>query len=179
MTTPFWTDQQLSAFLDGELPASDADVLARQIEGDAGLAARIERLGAANTAFVQAISRIDDAPMTPGLKAAMATPPTASVIAFRPRGLIAFISEHRAIAASLVAAAAVWGVMSSASTRAPMDPFATDQDGLVMANSQLHDMLESAPNGAGQHDRPGNRGPPPDICVRRWRVLPPVRSHDE
>ncbi len=147
MTHPSWTDEQLSAFLDGELPAQDMDALARELESDVALAARIESLGAANTAFVDAISQVDAAPMTSGLKAAMEATPAAKVIAFRPRSFVAFVAEHRAIAASLVCAVAVWGVMSSTSTGASIDPFAPGPDGLVVANSQLHEMLESAPTG--------------------------------
>ena len=147
MTHPDWTDEQLSAFLDGELPAADMDALARALETDAALAARIERLGAANTAYVDVVSRIDGAVMTAGLQAAMAEPPSAKVIAFRPRSIVAFVAEHRAIAASLVCAVAVWGVMSSGSPGASTNPFAPGPDGLVMAKSELHEMLESAPTG--------------------------------
>ncbi len=77
MTHASWTDEQLSAFLDGELPAQDMDALAHALETDAALAARIERLGAANAAYVDVVSRIDGAPMTAGLQAAMAPPPAA------------------------------------------------------------------------------------------------------
>ena len=147
MTHPSWTDEQLSAFLDGELSAQDIEALARQLESDAALAARIERLGAANKVYVDVVSQIDSTPMAPGLKAAMAAPPAAKVFAFRPRSFIAFVAEHRAIAASIVGAVAVWGVMSSTSMSASMDPFAPGPDGLVMASSQLHEVLESAPTG--------------------------------
>lgn len=147
MMSPSWTDEQLSAFLDGELSPQDTDALGRQLESDAALAARIERLGAAHKIYVDAVSQIDRTPMTPGLRAAMAAPPAAKVVAFRPRGFVAFVAEHRAIAASLVCAVAVWGVMSSGWARPSMDPFAPDQNGLVMANSQLHEVLETAPTG--------------------------------
>lgn len=147
MTRPSWTDEQLSAFLDGELAAPEADALARDLEADATLAARLGRLEVANTAYVDAISRIDAAPMSPGLKAALAQPSGAKVIAFKPRSFFHVIAEHRAIAASLVCAVAVWGIATSTSSRTPLDPFAPGRDGLVMANSQLHEMLETASTG--------------------------------
>jgi hypothetical protein len=85
-----WTDEQISAFLDGELPAADMDALGKDIEADAELARRAERLGAANTAFVQAVSAIDSKPMPAGVEkllaeAPLAEPATAKVLAFRPR----------------------------------------------------------------------------------------------
>lgn len=142
-----WTDEQLSAFLDGELSADDMDTLSRDIEQDSTLAARMERMGSANTAYVDTIGRIDRAPMAATLRAALETSPAARVIAFRPRSLTAFLAEHRAIAASLLCAAAVWGVMSATSNGSPSDPFAPGPGGLIMANSPLHQLLETAPTG--------------------------------
>jgi hypothetical protein len=147
MTGRNWTDEQLSAFLDGELPAADMDMLSRDIERDSQLAARMERLGAANTAYVDAVGQIDHTRMGAATKTAIETPPAARVIAFRPRGLAAFLVEHRAIAASLLCAAAVWSVMSTASTGSPSNPFAPGPDGVIMANSPLHQLLESASTG--------------------------------
>lgn len=147
MTRQSWSDEQLSGFLDGELPEQEMDALSREIERDPALAARIERLNSANTAYIDAISAIDGAPITTGLKAAIETPPAVNVIAFRPRGIMTFISEHRAIAASLVCAAAVWGVMATVPTGGTSGPFAPGADGVVLAGSPLHRLLESAPTG--------------------------------
>lgn len=147
MTGRNWTDEQLSAFLDGELSAPEMDALSQDIQRDPQLAVRMERMGAANTAYVDAVSHIDDAPMTAALKAAIDTPPTAKVIALRPRGLTAFVVEHRAIAASLLCAVAVWGAMATTPSGSPSSPFAPGPDGLIMANSPLHQLLETAPTG--------------------------------
>lgn len=147
MTQQSWSDEQLSGFLDGELPGQEMDALARDVESDPALAARMERLSAAHTAYVDAIGEIDRAPMATGLRTAIATPPASNVIAFRPRGIIGFLSEHRAIAASLVCAAAVWGVMSAASPGGTSSPFAPGPDGVVLAGSPLHRLLESSPTG--------------------------------
>jgi hypothetical protein len=147
MTERTWTDEQLSAFLDGELPPQDMDALSHEIETNAQLAARMERIGSANAAYVDAISQIDRAPVSAAVKAAIETPPTAKVIAFRPRGIAAFLVEHRAIAASLLCAVAVGGIMSTTSKGSASDPFAPGPDGMIMASSPLHQLLETAATG--------------------------------
>lgn len=147
MTERNWTDEQLSAFLDGELPSQEMDALTREIESNAQLAARTERVGSANAAYVDAISQIDRVPASATLKAAIETSPTAKVIAFRPRGVAAFLVEHRAIAASLLCAVTVGGIMSTTSKGSPSDPFAPGPDGLIMASSPLHQLLETAATG--------------------------------
>ncbi len=146
MSERMWTDEQLSAFLDGELAGADMDALAHALEADAGLAARMERLGSANTAYLGAVGAIDDTPMKTNLKAAMETPPTAKVIAFKPRSISAFVMEHRAIAASLLCAAGVFGLMSTM-TRGAEDPLAPGADGQIMASSPIYRMLESGRTG--------------------------------
>jgi hypothetical protein len=139
-----WTDEQISAFLDGELPAADMDALGKDIEADADLARRVERLGAANRAFVQAVSVIDSKPMPASVGKLLAEAPTAKVLAFRPR-VSAWLNEHRALAASLLCAAIVGGVASG--LRSETDPFAPKADGLILASSPLHHALEGASTG--------------------------------
>jgi hypothetical protein len=140
-----WTDEQISAFLDGELPAADMDALGKDVEGDADLARRVERLGAANTAFVQAVSAIDSKPMPADVEKLLAEAPTAKVLAFRPRSVSGWLMEHRALAASLLCAAIVGGVASG--LRTETDPFAPKADGVILASSPLHHALEAAPTG--------------------------------
>lgn len=145
-----WTDEQISAFLDGELPAADMDALAKDVETDAQLARRVERLGAANTAFVQAVSAIDSKPMPAGVEKLLAEAPAAKpagakVLAFRPRSVSGWLMEHRALAASLLCAAIVGGVASG--LRTETDPFAPKADGVILASSSLHHALEAAPTG--------------------------------
>lgn len=147
MTRHDWTDEQLSAFMDGELTPAEMDALAKDIESDPQLAARVERLGAANTAFVDAAAQIDHTPVGAGLKALMEAPPAADVVQFRPRSVRTFLVEHRAIAASLLCAVAVWGVTSVGSGRAQSDPLGTSPDGLILASSSIGRMLETAPTG--------------------------------
>ncbi|OYX47864.1 MAG: hypothetical protein B7Y90_12280 [Alphaproteobacteria bacterium 32-64-14] len=147
MTDRIWTDEQLSAFLDGELTPQEMEALSQDLEADAALAGRMEKLGTANAVYRDAIGGIDNAPLKASLKAAMDTPPTAQVIAFKPRSISAFVMEHRAIAASLLCAAAVWGVTSATSTDSQSDLLAPGPDGLIVASSPLHQMLEVAATG--------------------------------
>ena len=146
MTERMWTDEQLAAFLDGELAPAEMDALALALEADESLAARMERLGSANTAYLGAVGAIDDKPMKASLKAAMETPPTAKVIAFKPRNIGTFVMEHRAIAASLLCAAGVFGLMSTM-TRGAGDPLAPGADGTILANSPVYRMLENGKTG--------------------------------
>lgn len=143
MTTATWTDEQLSAFLDGELPASDMEVLSRDIEADRDLAARLERLGGANAAYRAAIGAIDKQPMSAGLAAAMAAPAPAKVIPLRSRSIGAFVMEHRAMAAALVCAAAVWSVSSAIR---PSGQALPDLQGQIAASSPLYRVLEETPS---------------------------------
>lgn len=147
MTRTVWTDEQISAFLDGELAPAEMDALARDMETDAQLATRAETLGAANMAFITSASQIDTVPVSQKLKAAMETPPTAQVIAFRPRSVTAFLVEHRAIAASLLCAVAVWGATASLAPKPEADPFAPGPDGVIVASSPLYQVLEAAHTG--------------------------------
>lgn len=147
MTNPAWSDEHLSAFLDGELGVAETEALARAIEADPQLAARAEALGAANAAFKASVARIDGAPVNARLKAAMEAQPTADVLAFRPRRVMAFLVEHRAIAASLICAVAVWGAAASLAPSPSSDPFAPGPGGVILANSPLHQLLETGRTG--------------------------------
>ena len=149
MTQVMWTDEQLSAFLDGELPAADMDALALQLETDAELASRMERIGSANTAYVAAVSEIDTRPMKDSLKAALEAPPQATVIPFKRKSIGAFVMEHRAIAASLLCAAGVFALTSNMSGSSVGDPLAPGEGGMILASSPLHQMLEASATGEG------------------------------
>jgi anti-sigma factor RsiW len=143
MSKSNWSDEQLSAFLDGELPTSETEALSRDIETDKVLAARLELLGVANKAYVAAIGTIDHQPMSDGLKSVLAAPPTAKIIPFRPKVVGAFVMEHRAIAAALVCAAAVWSVFSATKSPASVLP---DSQGYIATASPLYRVLEETPS---------------------------------
>ena len=146
MSRANWTDEQISAFLDGELDEAATEALARAVEADEALAARVERLGAANKAYVAAMSEIDRRPLSPGVEKILSAPPTAQVIQFRPKAIAGFLTEHRAIAASLLCAAAVWGLSSTLVSKS-VDPMAPGPDGTILASSPIHNALEGGSTG--------------------------------
>lgn len=145
-----WSDESLSAFLDGELPAAEMERLARDLETDAALAARLERLAAANRTFLAAAAGIDAVPLPERTQALLAGEGGAGeknqgarVIPFPGRRISAFVMEHRAIAAGLICAAAVYGV-GVATVPGPDVPASS---GVILASSPLHRALEGTPTG--------------------------------
>jgi hypothetical protein len=141
-----WSDDRLSAYLDGELPPAEMEQLARDLAADNVLRARLERLTAANRAFLAAASAIDAAPMPKKAEALLAGDGKAEgrIIAFRPRRIAAFVMEHRAIAAGLVCAAAVYGLSVAALPgQAPDIP----ASGVIASTSPLHRALERNASG--------------------------------
>jgi hypothetical protein len=144
--TRSWSDEQISAFLDGELEAADMDALAKDMETSAELAARVERLGAATQMFVAASGEIDRHPMSAGLQGFLARADEASnVVPFRRKGVTAFIMEHRAIAACLVCAVAALAALPQLG--ADNDNMLPDAGGIIAQTSPLHRMLEDGGSG--------------------------------
>ena len=139
-----WSDEQISAFLDGELGAGETDTLARAMESDPALAARAERLASATRVFVAASGAMDAHPMPDKLKAVLAGPPTAKVIPFRGRSFAAIVTEHRAIAAALVCMAGAWGVVALGG---PANDNQLSTGGMILASSPLHRALELTETG--------------------------------
>jgi hypothetical protein len=142
-----WGDDKLSAYLDGELQPEEMEQLARDIAADAALAARLNRLAAANETFLRAASDIDVVPLPAGVTALLAGAEKredARVVPFRPRRIAAFLIEHRAIAASLVCAVAAYG-FATLSGRAPDLPTSS---GVIASGSPLHRVLEQGASGA-------------------------------
>jgi len=139
-----WSDEQLSAYVDGELPAPDAMALETDLESDPHLAQRLAHVLAANNLALIAAKEIDKAPMSAGLSALIEQAGGGNVIPFRRKGLLAVVAEHRAIAAGLVCAAAVWGANLMLDGNSSPLPAA----GVVMAeSSRLHGVLTSSPTG--------------------------------
>jgi hypothetical protein len=139
-----WSDEQISAFLDGELDPADFEAMLHDVETDPAVAARVRRMSEATKAFVKASLSIDDEPMSEGLTRALAAPPTAKVIPFRGRSFAATVMEHRAIAAGLVCAFAAWSMFS---VIAPGRDGLSDTGGMVVATSPLHRALETGATG--------------------------------
>lgn len=140
-----WSDESLSAYLDGELPPKEMEQLARDLEKDEALAARLERLATANRTFLAAASGIDAVPLAVRTQALLAgeKKESARVVPFTVRRISTFVMEHRAIAAGLVCAAAVYG-LGVATTPGPEVPASS---GIIAANSPLDRALEGTASG--------------------------------
>ncbi|MBI1360065.1 MAG: hypothetical protein GC155_07245 [Alphaproteobacteria bacterium] len=136
-----WSDEQLSAMLDGELPEQEARALRLDLSIDADLTARLDRLRVANEAFVASATVMDNRPMPPELARLLAGPSgTNNVVPFRRR-IGAAIVEHRAIAASLLCVAALGGLVS---LRTPSQtPAAGDDTQLIASASPLGRVLDT------------------------------------
>lgn len=68
------TDDQLSAYLDGELSPGEMKEIAAAIDGDDSLRARAEALAAPDAILKRAYSAIDEAPMPAAVTALLAAP---------------------------------------------------------------------------------------------------------
>jgi negative regulator of sigma E activity len=139
-----WSDEQISAFLDGELDAAEFEDMLHDLENNPAVSARVRRMSEATKAFVKASLSIDEEPMSEGLLMALAAPPTAKVIPFRGRSFAATVMEHRAIAASLVCAVAAWGVYAMVGSA---NDNALNTGGMIAATSPLHRGLETGATG--------------------------------
>lgn len=147
-----FSDEQLSAFLDGELEAQEHARLAEALVDDPQLSARLDRLSGADNGFTTALSSIDDRPLPAGLEAlleeadkAQDVPVAGHLEAIPPAANDN--SPWRAIAASiaLVAAFTAGGVLS---------PFGSSDEGTgpkqlaaLTGEAQVHDLLENSPSG--------------------------------
>jgi hypothetical protein len=155
MTGRTWTDEQLSTFLDGEMPDADARALANDLVEDGALFSRFERLRAANTAFMDTMSAIDARPMPAGVTAALSVSNAAqaagqgaeSVVAFRPRRLGETLAKHRGAAAGLIAAAAMFTV-TTAIQPAMMAASLPSAGQMVADNSAFDRALDGSPSAA-------------------------------
>lgn len=133
------TDEQLSALMDGELADDEAAAIRKAVADDAGLAARLERLRAADRMFQASVRRIDAEPPPSALTAVLSLPPAPVVeLASRRRRWVL----PAAIAASLVAGA--FGGM----TAGPRHRVELAAAGPVEARSPLAAALARTPSGA-------------------------------
>lgn len=80
------SDEQLSAYLDGELPPGELKTIAAAIEADAALRRRAEALAAPDAILKRAYSAIDDSPMPEAVMARLSAPastPAGNVVPLR------------------------------------------------------------------------------------------------
>ena len=153
MTT--FTDEELSAFLDGELSPERAGELERARLDDQDLADRLARLSEANARFTQAFEPIADLPVPEHLLALVEDQPTSpasdeKIIAFPQKAnLFARWSTPLAAAACLMLGLGVgvqWAPTSSPSSDALV------LAGTVDAGSHLYEVLETVASGQTRYD---------------------------
>ncbi len=142
-----YTDEQLSAFLDGELSEADMNAIEKAIEVDPQLLARLEALTAVDERLKETFAPVTDAPIPASILAMLDEKPDE-----QPTNIVSF-SDHKnkrnlwqfptAIAASLMIGffASQTFVSNKSST---IDMIAT---GPVNPDSKLYAALSSLPSG--------------------------------
>ncbi|GAB4149020.1 MAG: hypothetical protein Tsb0016_20210 [Sphingomonadales bacterium] len=150
------TDEQLSAYLDQALPASEAAAVAAALQQDVALQRRWQALQQANAAVAAAYRAIDDAPMPDSIMT-MLTPtpaPTAQpkqAMAGRPR-LSAWLRNWQVgwvapVAASLALLIGLGLGLRLAPTPIIGAPPPVLMAGRVDASNPIHQALQSVPSG--------------------------------
>lgn len=148
--SPTVTDDELSAFLDGELDADALQRIAAAIENDGALRRRAEELAAPDAIIREAYSAIDDLPMPEAVTALLADradQAADNVVRLRPRAT----SRPAAPWAMPLAASIALGA-GVALGLAVSGPGATQGGGAMIAGAvspadALHAALETTPSG--------------------------------
>lgn len=143
-----FTDAQLSAYLDGELPAAEAAALENALETDTVLQSRLERLGAVDRLLTPAFDEIADGPAPDAVLALLKEnepvteqpPNTASNVVLFPSAR-RFFGQH-----GLPMAAAASIALVAASVLSPQQP--TGSSMLALSEgTELRQFLEQQPSG--------------------------------
>lgn len=140
------TDDQLSAFLDGELPPLELKRIAALIDADAALRRRIEALALPDRLIAGAYSAIDAAPIPAAVTALLADPgdDREDVVVPMRRRAPTTPAWSLPLAASLALAAGIGlGLAISSPRNAPASVLASSID----AKSALYAALETRPSG--------------------------------
>lgn len=147
-------DELLSAYIDGELPADEADTLTTRLETEPELMQRLEAMRASDDAVRTVYEAIDRTPLPDAVlkhfdEPASANPPD-NVVAFPERGIRRFLQAPVAIAASV--ALVVGFVVSDFFRDDSAAPGVNDSlvAGAVGMESELHALLEHGASGTVQ-----------------------------
>lgn len=157
-------DELLSAYLDGALPATDADRLTERLAREPALQKRLESLQSGDEATRALFARVDEQPMPQAVLDLLRSSDTAeetaaadNVVAFRPRGWQRFANAPVAIAASVALAAGFF--VSRLVEQAPDNAAAAALYAqTIPANSAVHRMLEENPSADAVQFADGSEG---------------------
>lgn len=144
-------DELLCAFLDGELNDDQTRTVEQMLADDPALAQRLEQLRGADSAFLSDADALVAAPMSEGLAALAAqlnadTDDENVVSITQHKSWQQRLRDHRALAAC---AAMLSGVLATQVTVSSLQ-VATNEPaspGVLMASSDLHDVIESGASG--------------------------------
>lgn len=152
-------DTLLSAYIDGELPAAEADRVTERLAREPLLMRRLETLRAGDAAVRDAFERIDDEPMPASvleMLGAKPATPADNVVAFPARGAQRFFQVPVALAASIALVAGF--LVSNVLRDAPGMGIDLERGGAVAATSPLHALLEGGVSGEAQVLASGTTG---------------------
>lgn len=152
-------DSLLSAYLDGELAAEQADQLTERLAREPQLMQRLEAMRSADDATRAVFATIDDQPMPANvleMLGAAKKKPGATIIPFPQRVLQNFAQMPVAIAASVALIAGF--LVNDQMRQAPVADVDIYQAGIVDADSELHRLLETGISAAPQRFANGASG---------------------
>ncbi|MEM9304569.1 MAG: hypothetical protein AAGE01_20830 [Pseudomonadota bacterium] len=142
------SDEQLSAYLDGELDDAETALIDDALAADAQLRARLESLALADVALREAVSAIDDVPMPAGVHELLAASASS---AEQPSAFARFIDSIFPRPIHAVA----WSLLCFAAGGIFLQLLPEDDGGIrlgpVAAASALHTALEEAPSGSARN----------------------------
>ena len=152
-------DHLLNGYLDDELNEAERTELEAMMLKDERIGLRLEELAQANSEFIESANEVDSVPMTESLSALMDRlsaeesqaafkDETDNVITFPIwRKTTRFIEHHRAIAAALIMGVGAV-VLQPAFTDRQSQSIMPGTSGIIMAQSQLGDALETLASGS-------------------------------
>lgn len=140
------TDEQLSAFIDGELSPGVMKEIAAAIDADANLRRRADALAANDAILKRAYSAIDEAPMPAAVTALLKEPaPADNVIALKRPAPLARWSMPLAASVALGAGVALGLMLAEPGRMAPGGGVMIA--GAISPADALHAALEQTPSG--------------------------------
>lgn len=152
-------DTLLSAYIDGELPAADADRVTARLAREPLLMRRLETLRAGDAAVREAFERVDNEPMPAAvleMLGAAPAKPAGNVVPLPARGAQRFFQLPVALAASVALLAGF--LVSNLLRDEPGMGIDLEHGGAVASASPLHALLEGGVSGEARVLASGTTG---------------------